>query len=161
MTMTTNEARITADPDVPTITITREFAATPDKVFRVWTEQDYVARWMGPHSTTMRIDQWDCHTGGAYRYSAVRDGEEIAGFYGSFHEVRPPERLVQTFTWEGMPDGVSLETATFEEVPGGRTLVTMLSVVDSMEAQQAIMSSGMEVGVNDGFEKLDAILADL
>jgi len=89
------------------------------------------------------------------------DGEEVASFYGSFHEVRPSSRLVQTFTWEGMPDGVALETVTFEELPGGRTLVTILSLVDSMEGQQAIMSSGMEVGVNDGFGKLDDILAKL
>ncbi|HSV38245.1 MAG TPA: SRPBCC family protein [Nocardioidaceae bacterium] len=161
MTTTTNEAQITAHPTLPTITITREFESTPDKVFRCWTEQEYAEVWLGPSYSSTRIDHWDCQTGGGYRYASVRDGEEVASFYGSFHEVRPSSRLVQTFTWEGMPDGVALETVTFEELPGGRTLVTMLSLVDSMEGQQAIMSSGMEVGVNDGFAKLDEILSSL
>jgi uncharacterized protein YndB with AHSA1/START domain len=107
----------------------------------------------------MRIEQWDARTGGNYRYTALQDGEEVAAFYGSFHEVRPSERLVQTFTWEGMPDGVSLETMTFEDLGGGRTRTIGLSVVDNLEARDAIMASGMEVGVYEGYEKLDALLA--
>ena len=161
MSTSITEAQITADPKLPTIEIVRDFDAMPDKVFRCWTEQQYVERWLGPNDSAMRIDEWDCRTGGNYRYASLADGEEVASFYGSFHEVRPSSRIVQTFTWEGMPDGVSLETATFEELPGGRTRVTLLSVVDSMEGQQAMMSSGMEVGINDGFAKLDAILAEL
>ena len=46
-----------------------------------------------------------------------------ARFYGSFHEVRPNERLVQTFTYDGAPDGVRLETMTFEDLGDGRTRV--------------------------------------
>jgi uncharacterized protein YndB with AHSA1/START domain len=87
------------------------------------------------------------------------DGNDIASFYGSFHEVRAPERLVWTFTWEGAPDGVSLETMTFEELPGGRTRLTGVSVVDSFETRDQILKSGMEVGVIEGYEKLDELLA--
>jgi uncharacterized protein YndB with AHSA1/START domain len=83
----------------------------------------------------------------------------VAAFYGSFHEVRPSERLVQTFTWEGMPDGVSLDTMTFEDLGDGRTRTIGLSVVDNLDARNAIMASGMDVGVNEGYEKLDALLA--
>jgi uncharacterized protein YndB with AHSA1/START domain len=158
-TTTKHEATIEADPNLPTITIIREFDATPERVFRAWVEPELVARWLGPRSTTMQIDKWDAHTGGGYRYSAERDGEVIASFYGSFHEVRPSERLVQTFTFDGYPDGVSLETMTFEELEGGRCRLTSLSVVDTMEVRDLIMSSGMEVGVNEGYEKLDELLA--
>jgi uncharacterized protein YndB with AHSA1/START domain len=161
MSPSIKEAQIIANPDLPTVEIIREFDSTPDKVFRCWTEREYVEQWLGPDYSSTRIDSWDCRTGGSYRYASLVDGEEVAAFYGSFHEVRPNERLVQTFTWEGMPDGVSLETMTFEELPGGRTRVTGLSVVDSMEAQQAMMASGMEVGINDGFAKLDRILESL
>ena len=155
----TREAQIEADPKLPTVRITREFDAPPDKVFRAWTDPDLVARWLGPRSVTTRIDNWDARTGGSYRYVAERDGEEIASFYGSFHEIRPNERLVQTFTWEGMPDGVSLDTMTFEDLGNGRTRVVGLSVVDSMEARNAIMASGMDVGVQEGYQKLDELLA--
>jgi uncharacterized protein YndB with AHSA1/START domain len=156
----TNETRIEADPNLPTIRITREFNAPKDRVFRAWTDPELVARWLGPRSTTMRIDTWDARTGGSYRYSAVSEGEDIASFYGSFHEVRPDERLVQTFTWEGAPDGVSLETMTFEDLGDGRTRVTGLSVVDTMETRDIVMSSGMDTGVIEGYEKLDALLVE-
>jgi len=68
--------------------------------------------------------------------------------------------LVQTFTYEGIPDGVSLETLTFEDLGDGRTRVTGLSVVDTMQARDAMIASGMELGVVEGYEKLDAVLAE-
>ena len=159
-TTTTNETRIEADPNLPTIRIVRDFNAPRSRVFRAWTDPELVARWLGPKSTTMRIEEWNARTGGSYRYSAWRDDQELARFYGSFHEVRPDERLVQTFTFEGVPDGVSLETVTFEDLDDGRTRVTALSVVDSMEARAAVLTSGMDVGVIEGYEKLDALLAE-
>ena len=157
---TKREAQIVADPDIPTITITREFDAPPERVYRAWAEPDLVRQWMGPRSVEMDIEEWDCRTGGSYRYAATQDGEEVARFYGSFHEARPGERLVQTFTYEGVPDGVSLETMTFEPLEGGRCRIVGVSVVDSMQAQAAMMASGMEVGINEGYEKLDELLAE-
>jgi uncharacterized protein YndB with AHSA1/START domain len=154
----TQQTTIEADPNLPTIRIIRDFDASPEKVFRAWIDPDLVVKWLGPKNTEMRIDRWQAHTGGNYRYVALRNGEEVAAFYGSFHEVRLSERLVQTFTWEGMPDGVSLETMTFEDLGDGRTRTIGLSVVDNLEARNAIMASGMDVGVNEGYEKLDALL---
>ena len=155
----TRETTIEADPNLPTIRMVRDFDAPREKVFKAWTDPELVVQWLGPKSTEMRIDQWNARTGGNYRYAAVQDGEEVAAFYGSFHEVRPSERLVQTFTWEGMPDGVSLETLTFEELGDGRTRTIGLSVVENLESRDGIMASGMEVGVYEGYEKLDALLA--
>lgn len=155
----THQTTIEADPNLPTIRIIRDFDAPPEKVFRAWIDPDLVVQWLGPKSTEMHIDRWEARTGGNYRYVALQNGEEVAAFYGSFHEVRPSERLVQTFTWEGMPDGVSLETMTFEDLGNGRTRTIGLSVVDNLEARNAIMASGMDLGVNEGYEKLDALLA--
>jgi uncharacterized protein YndB with AHSA1/START domain len=149
---------VEADPNLPTVRIVRDFDAPPDRVFRAWVDPDLIVQWLGPKDTTMRIDGWEARTGGGYRYAAERDGQEIAAFYGSFHEVRPASRLVQTFTYEGVPDGVSLDTTTFEEVEPGRTRVTVLSVVDTMEGRDAMIASGMESGVVEGYEKLDALL---
>jgi uncharacterized protein YndB with AHSA1/START domain len=151
--------RIEADPNLPVITIVRDFDAPAAKVYRAWTEPELVVQWLGPNSTEMKIDRWTATTGGNYRYTAWQGGEEVAAFYGSFHEARPGERLVQTFTWEGMPDGVSLETMTFTDLGNGRSRVTSVSVVDSLESRDAILASGMEVGVYEGYAKLDALLA--
>ncbi|MFD7908700.1 SRPBCC family protein [Kitasatospora sp. NPDC059722] len=160
MTSTTGrETRVEADPALPTIRIVREFDAPPARVFRAWIEPELVARWLGPDNHETKIDFWDGRTGGSYRYSMHQDGREIAAFYGSFHEVRPETRLVQTFTYTGVPDGVSLDTAVFEPAGEGRTRVTILSVVDSFAARDAILASGMEKGVTEGYAKLDALLA--
>lgn len=159
MTTTKNQTEISADPNLPTITITREFDAPAERVFQAHVDPELFSRWCGPRETQMRIEHWDARTGGSWRYAAWREGEEIARFFGSFHQVRQPDRIVQTFTYEGAEDGVSLETMTLEELPGGRTRLTGVSVVDSMELRDMILSSGMDVGVNEGYEKLDELLA--
>jgi uncharacterized protein YndB with AHSA1/START domain len=156
----TRETTIEADPNLPTIRIIRDFDAPPDRVFRAWVDPELVVQWLGPKSSEIRIDQWNARTGGNFRYASVQDGEEVAAFYGSFHEVRPSERLVQTFTWEGMPNGVALETMTFEDLGDGRTRTIGLSLVENLEARDAIMASGMEVGVYEGYAKLDALLTE-
>jgi len=155
----TREVSIVADPRVPLVTITREFDAPPDKVFRAHTDPDLVAQWIGPRSRTMRIDTWDCRTGGSWRYDALDPTGDSQSFRGCFHEVRPSEVIVQTFTWEGMPDGVALERLRLEDIGGGRTRLTVTSLVDSFETRDAILTSGMDVGIREGYEKLDELLA--
>ena len=163
MTITTrHETEIEASTSVPTITITREFDAPRELVFRAWTNPELLVQWLGPKASQMRITQWDCRTGGSWAYVDGREGDaDYASFFGSFHEVREPSRLVQTFTWQGAPDGVSLETLTLEELPGGRTRSVVTSVVESFEIRDVILSSGMDTGVIEGFEKLDALLGRL
>ena len=158
MTVSTHETEITADPDVPLIRITREFDAPPEKVFRAHTDPELVARWLGPRRHEMRIDHYDCRTGGSYRYVHVGDGQEFA-FHGCFHEVRPSEVIVQTFSFEGDPDGVALERLTLEDLGEGRTRLTATSLVDSFEGRDAFLASGMEEGVRESYERLDQLLA--
>ena len=83
----------------------------------------------------------------------------MQSFRGCFHTVRP-DRIVQTFTWEGMPDGVALETLTFEDLGDGRTRLHAQSLCDSFEDRDAWLRSGMETGVHDGYAAIDRLLAD-
>lgn len=149
---------IEADPNVPIIRMTRDFAATPEQLLRAHTDPELFAKWVGPDSLTTRIVHWDAKTGGSWQYVAERDGVEF-GFRGTFHEVRP-DRIVQTFTYEGEPDGVALETLRFEDLGNGRTRLHAQSLTDSFEGRDAWLASGMESGVNEGYAKLDALLAD-
>jgi len=119
-TPSTHQTEITSDPDVPLVRITRDFDAPPAKVFRAHTDPELVVQWLGPRSTEMRVEHYDCRTGGSYRYLHTSDGNEF-GFHGCFHEVRPSELIVQTFTFEGEPDGVALEKLEFEDLGDGRT----------------------------------------
>jgi uncharacterized protein YndB with AHSA1/START domain len=155
---TYSEAAIEADPDVPMIRIRRDFDATLEQLFRAHTDPELFARWIGPAGRRPTIDRWDPVEGGSWRYSLTQ-GDDTQSFRGSFHTVRP-DRLVQTFTWEGMPDQVALETMTFENLGGGRTRLHATSLCDSLDARDAWLRSGMESGVNEGYAALDAMLAE-
>ena len=161
MTSTTHhDTQIVSDPDVPLVRIVREFDAPPEKVFRAHTDPELLVQWLGPRDLTMTIDHYDCRTGGSYRY-LHRQGEEEYGFRGCFHEVRPDELIVQTFTFEGEPDGVALEKLVLEDLGDGRTRLTSTSLVDSFADRDAFVASGMAVGVREGYERLDELLAQV
>lgn len=155
----THETTIAASTEVPTITITREFDAPRELVFRAHTDPALYVRWIGPRRLSTTLPLWDPRRGGAWRMKNYAGEEEIASFFGSFHDVREPERITWTFTYEGEPDSVSLETVTFEELPGGRTRLRVVGVVESFEIRDQILASGMETGVTEGYEKLDELLA--
>lgn len=152
------ETTIELDKEVPLVRITREFDAPPAKVFRAHVDPDLVVRWLGPRGLQMRIDHYDCRTGGAYRYIHSDSDGEYA-FHGSLHEVRTDQVIVQTFTYEGMPDAVSLDTMVFTDLGEGRTRLTSTSLVGSFADRDAFVASGMEVGITEGYERLDEVLA--
>ena len=158
MTTSTHETEIVADPEVPLIRITREFDAPPAKVFRAHTDPEIFAQWNGPSRHEMRVDHFDCRTSGSYRYVHASNGNEY-WFRGCFHDVRPSELIVQTFTFEGDPDGVALERLVFEDLGDGRTRLVATSLVDTFEGRDAFLASGMEEGVREGYERLDDFLA--
>ena len=154
---TATKARIEADPALPIIRITRDFAATPAQLYRAHVDPGLFARWVGPDSLTTRIDYWDARSGGSWRFVQSR-GEEEYGFHGCFHELRP-DRIVQTFSYEGQPDGVALDTVRFEDLGDGRTRLHVQSLCDSFADRDAWLASGMEIGVDEGYAKLDTLLA--
>ena len=151
-------ARIEADPTIPAIHIYRDFRATPAQLVRAHTDPELVPLWMGPARRTMEIDYWDARSGGSWRYVDRTDGVEL-GFHGCFHEISE-SRIVQTFTFEGMPEEVALETMVFEDLGDGMTRLHAWSLVDSFEGRDAWLASGMETGVNDGYAALDDLLTD-
>ena len=159
-TARTRGTQIEVDQEVPLVRITREFDAPPEKVFRAHVDPELFAQWSGPRDLAARVEAWDCRTGGEYRFVHTR-GDEEYGFRGTFHEIRPGELIVQTFTFEGMPDGVALEKIRFEDLGNGRTRLVATSLVDSFADRDAFVASGMETGVIEGYERLDEVLAGL
>jgi uncharacterized protein YndB with AHSA1/START domain len=158
MTTSTNDPTIEVDERVPLVRITRVFDAPPALLFRAHVDPELFVQWNGPCNLTTTIDHYDCRTGGSYRYVMHRDDFE-AGFHGSYHEVRENELIVQTFTYEGVPDGVALERLVLEDLGDGRTRLVATSLVDSFEARDAFVASGMEHGVREGYQKLDELLS--
>jgi uncharacterized protein YndB with AHSA1/START domain len=157
---TTAKTRIVAEPGVPQIVITREFDAPRARLYRVHTDPELLVQWLGPRRLPTHVERWDVRDGGTWRY-INRDGDGTEyGFHGVFHGTPSPEGgIVQTFEFEGTPGHVSLQTVTFSEERGGTTLLRVNAVFQSVEDRDAMLESGMEEGVNQGYERLDELLA--
>ena len=151
-------AAIVTTPTDREIHIERIFDAPRDRVFAAYTDPKLIPEWWGPRDTTTIVDEMDVRPGGSWRFVMRNsDGSETA-FRGTYREITPPERIVQTFEWEGMPGHVSIETATFEDL-GERTKVTSTSLFHTTEERDGFLASGMESGMNETYSRLDELLA--
>jgi uncharacterized protein YndB with AHSA1/START domain len=137
----------------------RLFAASRERVFAAFTQPELVARWWGLRDDETIVDALDLRVGGAWRFVERKgDGTEQA-FRGIYREVTPPERLVYTFEWEGMPGHVLIDTATFEE-RGAATNVRIHSLFHTSGERDGLLSAGMERGLNESYDSLDLLLRD-
>jgi uncharacterized protein YndB with AHSA1/START domain len=152
--------RITAQPGVPFIDMEREFDAPRDLVFRAHTDPELLVQWLGPRKYRMTVEAFDVRDGGTWRYTHRDDQGNAFGFHGVFHGQPSPDLTTQTFEFDGAPGHVSLDTLTLEE-RDGRTVVRVHSVYQSVEARDAMVQSGMSEGVDDGYARLDDLLARL
>lgn len=158
--MGTATTHVTAEPGTPFIEITRDFAAPVELLFRVHTEPDLLAQWLGPRKYAMIVERYEVRDGGVYRYvHRGADGVEHR-FRGVFHGTPSEDGITQTFEYEGWPGHVSLETLRFEPIEGG-TRLHIRSVYQSVEDRDGMVSSGMEDGVREGYERLDELVAGL
>src|ERR1700709_766274 len=120
---TKNQTKIVAETGNQEIFIFRELDPTREVVFNAHTDPEILVQWVGPEDRVMKIDKYDSHSGGAYRYFMCDEQDKvIAAFSGVMHEVTAPERIIQTFEFEGLPERghVALGTTIFEELPGNR-----------------------------------------
>ena len=159
MITTKNQTNIKAEPGRQEIFITREFEAPRELVFKAFTTPELIVRWLGPRELTMKIDKFEPKSGGSYRYIHTDGAGNEYGFHGVIHDVTAPERVIQTFEFEGMPESghVTLETTKFEALPGNRTRVTIQSVFQSVADRDGMLQSGMKRGVNDSHQRLDEL----
>lgn len=154
------EMKITVEPGVPQVLTSREFDAPRELVYRAFTEPALLVQWLGPRKYTMTIDRFDLRDGGTWRYVHADEAGNAFGFHGVFHGEASLDGIVQTFEFEGAPGHVSMDTVTFEE-KGGKTIVRTNSVFQSVQARDAMVDSGMEYGMSEGYERLDEMLAKL
>ncbi|MFL5734643.1 MAG: SRPBCC family protein [Chloroflexia bacterium] len=153
-----SDTKIIAEPGKQEIIITRTVDAPRDLVFKAFIDPQAIPQWWGPRRLTTQIDKLEARPGGSWRFvQRDKEGNEFA-FHGVFHEVKAPEMAIQTFEFEGVPGHVSLETMILKE-ENGKTLITAISVFQSVEDRDGMVQAGMESGVREGYERLDELLA--
>jgi uncharacterized protein YndB with AHSA1/START domain len=156
-----NKTVVKAEAGKQELFIIREFDAPREMVFNAHVDPDIYVKWVGPRDLTMTIEKWEPYAGGSYHFTHERGGHKYA-FFGVTHEVLEPERIIGTFEFDGLPERghVILGTTRFEELAGGRSRLVHQSVFQSVADRDGMIQSGMERGVTEGYEKLDAILAN-
>ena len=154
-----NTLHVTTPSDLE-IVLTREFDAPRALVFEALSTPEHLRHWWGQASSTLVHCELDFRPGGSWRFvERDKDGQEW-GFRGEVREIVPPERIVQTFEWEGLPGHISVETMELEDL-GGRTRTTITSVFDSVEDRDGMLQSGMEQGAGESYDRLEAYLKTL
>jgi uncharacterized protein YndB with AHSA1/START domain len=142
------------------IRLTRVFNAPRRLIFEAMSKPEHVARWWGPREYTTTVSAMDFRVGGAWRFvHRAADGSEF-GFRGEYREIVPPERVVQTFEWEGMPGHISVDTLTLDE-RDGQTTLTSTSVFTSVEDRDGMLQSGMEKGAGETYDRLEELVQTL
>ena len=162
--MTSNRRAAVTLPTDEEILITRELDAPPHLVYKAWTTPELVRQWWAGRRGEMTVADIDLRVGGMWRYVMIAHGEHEVAFHGEYREIVPNERLVTTEVYEGAPpepgDEDTLNVITFTEVDG-RTLVELLVKAPSKEIRDAIVNSGMELGLQEQMEILDELLVSL
>ncbi|WP_406319045.1 SRPBCC family protein [Streptosporangium sp. NBC_01639] len=161
--VTSSGTAVVTLPTDTQILITREFAAPRHLVYRAWTTPELIKRWWSGGKGEVVSAEVDLRVGGTWRYVMAADGGFEVGFHGEYQEIVPNELIVCTEVYEGVPEGegeAAVCTHTFTE-KDGRTTLTLLTQLSSREDRDAIISSGMETGMQEGWDLLERIAVSL
>jgi uncharacterized protein YndB with AHSA1/START domain len=152
-----SKTTVTAEPGKQEVLITRTFDAPRELVFKTFTNPKLIPQWWGPGTI---VDQMDVRPGGSWRFVQHDENGNEYGFHGVYHDITSPERVVNTFEFEGMPGHVLMETVTFSE-ENGKTTLRNLSVFQSVDDRDGMLMSGMEEGANASLNRFEALLANV
>ena len=157
-----NKTQLTVEPGKQELIVVREFDAPRELVFKAFTDQKLMERWLSPKKLKMKIHKFEPKDGGSWRYSHTDENGNEYTFRGVNHEVVAPERIIQTFEFEGLPEKghVALETARFEVLPGNRTRLVNQTLFQSVADRDGMIASGMEGGMNEAYDQLDELLKE-
>jgi uncharacterized protein YndB with AHSA1/START domain len=158
--MTSSGTAVVTLPTDTQILITRDFDAPRHLVYKAWTTPELIKRWWSGDRGEVTSVEVDLRVGGGWRYvMTANEGFEVA-FHGEYREIAPNERVVATEIFEGLPDAAALTTNTFSDL-NGRTRLAMLVQHSSRAHRDAHINSGMEGGMQEAMDHLEAVAISL
>lgn len=154
----TNNSRttVTAEPGKREVVITQVFDAPRELVWKALTDPELMPQWGGPKEYVITIDKMDVRSGGKWRYVQRGPDGSASTFHGVYMTVTPPERLVDTWEWEGMPGQTALETITLEEQDGATKVTTTEEFQTAEDRDRALQE--MSEGAIESGERLAELL---
>ncbi len=153
------QVKVTAQPRAHDFMVECVIDGPRERVFQAHVDPEAIPHWWGPRSLTTTVERLEPRKGGIWRF-IQRDarGNEYA-FSGVFHECLPSERIIRTWEFEGMPGHVLLETVTFEDLPGGKTLLRSQSLFQSVADRDGMLAAGATEGGTQMWQRLEEYLA--
>lgn len=154
-----HDLKIDAPVGEPFMTMTRTFNAPRALVWKALSEPEHAVRWFGPNSHKNKVLAWDWRVGGKWSVESTMPEGKIT-FFGEYLEIEKPSKVTQTFSFDQLPPGAhSVDAVTLTE-KDGKTVYTCVSTLPDVESRDGMIASGMEVGIVEGFERLDQMLED-
>jgi uncharacterized protein YndB with AHSA1/START domain len=157
--MTTNRhgSAVIEFPSDLEILVTRKFDAPIELVFDVLTKPEHVGKWFAPFEDKITVCEIDLRVGGTYHQIFVTPEGTECSFRGTFIEIQPPTRIVDTWTFEGWPDAEAVETVELSETDGVTTLTNRLAFRDQAGRDHMTKTDGFE----DSYDKMETYLTSL
>jgi len=153
-----SDLKYEAPADQPVLIMTRTFEAPRELVWKAISEPEHAVRWFGPNGHRNRVLKWDWQVGGEWSIETTTAEGQVIVLFGAYQEIVKPQKVTQTFSFDGLPPGVhSVDTVELIE-SGSRTIYRATSLMPDVASRDGMLASGMDVGVREGFERLDAIL---
>jgi uncharacterized protein YndB with AHSA1/START domain len=148
------------EPGNHEITMTRTFDAPRELVFKAMSDPQLISKWWGPRDHWTKVDKMEARAGGSWRFINGDSSGNEYGFHGVYHLVDAPERVVQTFEFEGVPGHVALETMVLEDL-GGKTRLVQQSVFQTVADRDMMLQTGMQTGATESNDRLAELLVEL
>jgi uncharacterized protein YndB with AHSA1/START domain len=146
-------------PNELEILITREFEAPIALVFDVFTKPEHVRKTFAPFGEDMAVCEIDLRVGGSYHFVMVTDDGTEMSFRGTYLEVEPPTRTVQTWVFEGWPpDAEAVETMDLHETDGATTMTWKLAFKNKAGRDHMTKYDGIEAGFDNVEKYLRSLL---
>lgn len=140
--------------------MTRTLNAPRKLVWKALSEPEHLVRWWGPHGHKNKVLEFDWRVGGKWKIETKTPEGQVIVFFGEYREIVAPQKVTQTFSFDGLPKGAhSVDTVILED-RGDKTIYRATSILPDIASRDAMMASGMDVGVREGFERLDAMLVE-
>ena len=152
------DLKIIAPEGEPVVIMTRTLNAPRALVWKALSEPEHVVRWWGPHGHRNRALEFDFRVGGRWRIETTTGEGHVIVFFGEYRVIEKPVKITQTFSFDQLPEGAhSVDTVVLED-HGDRTVYRATSTLPDLASRDGMLASGMETGVVEGFERLDAML---
>jgi uncharacterized protein YndB with AHSA1/START domain len=131
-------------------------------VWKCFSEREFIARWWGPKSIgELTVREFDFRVGGKWRFDHALKRGPVIGFHGVYRAIEPMSRIVNTFAFDGLPDGAEVEESHLFEAHGETTHYTSILRCADFATRDGMLASGMEKGAEESMRQLEAVLGEL